>query len=388
MNYKQLASCLFKALKIEKKAVCFMSFYGLYNDNPRYISEELYRTHPEIKIYWCIDSKRCHTKEIPEYVIKVSMGGLQKLIIQNRCAVIVDNIAGWYSMSVSAKNYKIVHYIKNDKVFNLSTWHGTPKKKIGLDATAGSRDMVFFTTSDLLMSNSEYTNKIYKRCFQDRMKIQLTGTPRNDLLVNLTLEKKKEILHKFNLDDGYSYVIYAPTFRSPESGVAYNPGFDFMYGLDINLLLDSLSIRFGGKWKLIFRGHQFDQSRFDFRKFVDGMNVEIIDGNKFEDMAEYLAISDVLITDYSGSLFDFVVTDKPCFLYTPDRYIYESSSRGVYDVSIPYKYNMSNYELSESIKTFDEQKHIKMNREFSSKLGLFEDGKASERAVRIIMEHI
>ncbi len=57
---------------------------------------------------------------------------------------------------------------------------------------------------------------------------------------------------------------------------------------------------------------------------------KVINGNLHDDMAEYLAVADALITDYSGSVFDFALTGKPGFLYTPDKDHYINDERGVY----------------------------------------------------------
>ena len=388
MKYRQMLSALFKFIEPDRESVCFMSFYGLYNDNPKYISEKLHQLHPAIKIYWCIDYNRCNISEIPDYVHVVQMGGVQKLIIQNKCRVLVDNLAGWYSMAIVKSDCFLINMIKNKKVYNLSTWHGTPLKRIGIDAYENKNGLTFFTTSDLLMSNSKYTDIIYKQCFQDKMEIRLTGTPRNDILVNIDKKRINDIKKKFGIEDGYRLVIYAPTFRDSGTGLNDNENFDFMYGIDVQMVVNSLKKRFGGEWKFIFRGHQFDQKKNDFKSFRKLMGVEIIDGNLFEDMAEYLAISDVLITDYSGSLFDFIITGRPCFLYTPDKEFYEKSIRGVYEITIPYKYNVNNEELAESICKFDEIKYCKAIEQFAKKLGVFEDGKASVRAVEIIMEQL
>ena len=55
---------------------------------------------------------------------------------------------------------------------------------------------------------------------------------------------------------------------------------------------------------------------------------QIYNGNYGNDMTEYLIVSDVLITDYSSSMFEFIITGKPCFLFCPDLDNYEKNERG------------------------------------------------------------
>lgn len=386
---KMILNKILHRIRPNSSMVFFMSFYGLYNDNTKYISEKLHEKAPHIKIYWLIDYKRCKISEIPEYVKKVNIRGIKKLFIQNRAKVLVDNISGWNSLITSKNEYKEYIKIKNKKVFNLCTWHGTPIKKIGVDAYSyDDTRNYFFTTADLMIANSKYTQQIFNNCFQRRFPVILTGTPRNDILVNLTLEKRNKILNKFSLDKDYRYVIYAPTYRDVESGCEHQRNFDFMWGLDTEQLLLSLKNKFGGNWKLIFRGHQSDQKLDDFNIFISKMNGNVIDGNLFSDMAEYLAISDALITDYSGSIFDFCITNKPIFLYTPDLDIYRNSNRGVYDLNLPFKYNCTNKELIDTISHYEEKQYRQTVEDFKSEIELFEDGAASERITDIILEKL
>ena len=47
----------------------------------------------------------------------------------------------------------------------------------------------------------------------------------------------------------------------------------------------------------------------------------------YESIQELLVASDILITDYSSTMFEFALLKKPCFLYTPDAKSYD---RGFY----------------------------------------------------------
>ena len=43
---------------------------------------------------------------------------------------------------------------------------------------------------------------------------------------------------------------------------------------------------------------------------------QTIEVSDYSDMQELLCAADILITDYSSSIWDFSYTKKPCFLYT------------------------------------------------------------------------
>ena len=73
-------------------------------------------------------------------------------------------------------------------------------------------------------------------------------------------------------------------------------------------------------------------------------------------MHELLCISDVLITDYSSSLFDFSLLHKPCFIYATD---YESYDRGTYFrlEELPFPLTLNNAELFDVISQFDKEEY-------------------------------
>jgi len=47
-------------------------------------------------------------------------------------------------------------------------------------------------------------------------------------------------------------------------------------------------------------------------------------------MADLLLVADVLVTDYSSSMFDFAATGKPMVFFTPDLAHYSEDLRGFY----------------------------------------------------------
>ena len=60
------------------------------------------------------------------------------------------------------------------------------------------------------------------------------------------------------------------------------------------------------------------------------LSSKVINVSTGYDMTDILSISDTLITDYSSSMFDYVLTDKPVIFYIPDKREYETELRGFY----------------------------------------------------------
>ena len=79
-------------MPIIKGTVLFESFWGMYNDNPRYVSEELHAAMPEARIIWVKSGKNCEA--FPDYVETVQFQSPEYYEWLYRANVIVDNMAG------------------------------------------------------------------------------------------------------------------------------------------------------------------------------------------------------------------------------------------------------------------------------------------------------
>lgn len=71
-------------------------------------------------------------------------------------------------------------------------------------------------------------------------------------------------------------------------------------------------------------------------------------------MQELLIAADVGITDYSSWAYDYMLTRRPLFLYTPDLRDYDQERGFYYSIdTTPFPRSENNSELLESIKSFD-----------------------------------
>jgi len=114
---------------------------------------------------------------------------------------------------------------------------------------------------------------------------------------------------------------------------------------------------------------------------------EVIDVTLYPDMKELLCVSDLLITDYSSSMFDYTMSFKPCLLYATDVEHYD---RGYYYIftELPYPLARSEEELVEVIDGFDYEAYkVATRRFFDEKVGLVEDGNASKHLAEWMHTH-
>ncbi len=181
-------------------------------------------------------------------------------------------------------------------------------------------------------------------------------------------------------------ILYAPTYRNnPECS-----GVDQMKSFDFSKLFSVLNKRFGGDWIFVFRLHNMVLLKIDIDSLLNEYSDLIINGNQFDDMAEYLLVSDVLLADYSGCVFDVALTQKPCFLYALDREHYEQEERGLYFPieKFPYSFADSFERLIIDISNYDENEIDLKRQEFLNYIGNIEDGKASERIVDHLIKRV
>ena len=86
---------------------------------------------------------------------------------------------------------------------------------------------------------------------------------------------------------------------------------------------------------------------------IEKMFPDCVDASFYPDVQELLFSSDILLTDYSSTMFDFMYSQKPCFLYTPDRKEYD---RGYYwnIDELPFPAFCNNEEINSTVTNFSD----------------------------------
>jgi CDP-glycerol glycerophosphotransferase len=114
-----------------------------------------------------------------------------------------------------------------------------------------------------------------------------------------------------------------------------------------------------------------------------------VDASDYHDMQELMAASEILISDYSSCLFDFMLTRRPAFIFATDLAEYEND-RGFYysPRTTPFPIAESNEELARAISGFDLDRYREAVAEFLAEKGCREDGQASRRVVDLLQSLI
>ena len=100
-------------------------------------------------------------------------------------------------------------------------------------------------------------------------------------------------------------------------------------------------------------------------------------------MQELLYSADLLITDYSSSMFDFMYSYKPVLLYIPDKELYD---RGFYIniEDLPFIVSYNNNEIANNLALFDSQNYSIKIQSFLRVIGDVESGKAAEKTYHLL----
>ncbi|MFE9559893.1 CDP-glycerol glycerophosphotransferase family protein [Streptomyces sp. NPDC006487] len=297
-----------------KDIVVYDAFQGRgAGDSPRAVHEELLRRDEKLEHVWLVRDGRA---EVPE----------------TARAVPYDSLEYWEVLA------RARYYVVNDSVPRafrrrpgqtvVQTWHGTPLKQIGHDFMHDyytSPEVLDALEHDsaqwsLLASPGSYATPVLKRALGYDGEVIASGSPRTDALVRPDAGRIAQVRRRLGLPEGKKVVLYMPTWRENRLGWSVSSG----YKLDLRIDLDAARRELGEDHVLLIRGHHkvTEQVREGVR---DGF---VVDVSRWPDPTDLLLVADVLISDYSSAIFDFVHTDRPVLLFAYDLEHYRDTLRG------------------------------------------------------------
>lgn len=368
---KVLRKITLKNAKIDPKKVIFITFQGKYTCNPKAIAEEFIRRNSDYKLVWVV--RKEDLKERDKFPSEL------KLVVRESLEFYKELASSKFIIE-NANDTVYMKYNKRPGQVIIQTWHGSlgfkRLDKVKNEAWVAKADELGNET-DFIVSNSEFENMVYRTSYWENTEILEYGHARNDMLLNKTKYNKmnKKVREYYNIDKNTKILLYAPTFRDDFSADTYN--------LDYAKLLDAVKEKFGGNWVIMVRFH-FKLRNVDFS---DDLIDNIINATDYYDMQELLCAADIGITDYSSWLCDFVLTEKPGFIYCNDMDKYVDERGFYYPLSeTPFPVSKTNDELEKNILNFDIKKYEKQRQSFLKKRGCYEKGNASKRIVDKIYE--
>ncbi|MHC5252079.1 CDP-glycerol glycerophosphotransferase family protein [Listeria kieliensis] len=293
-------AAIFRPFKLQTKVVMLVTF----QDNPEQILKKMteLRVSPETIVFY--DPRVDESKLSYNFVRTIPLtfaSVFKRLYHMSRAkVVIVDN----YFPELAAINFK-------KDACCIQIWHanGALKKFAWEDkATAlrtkseQNRFKAVYARFHKVVVGSDAMGEIFKRSFllESEDRLLKTGVPSTDYFFDQ--EEINRIRASYQEKYQKKTILYAPTFRDKELNQA-------------QLLLDLEKMRalLADKFVLLLKLHPSIQADADI---PEDEFVKLF--HKNESMREALAGSDVLVTDYSSSPFEFALLGRPIYFFAPD----------------------------------------------------------------------
>jgi len=322
MAIKQIIADIIKKLSIiipkNSKLWIFGAWSGkAYSDNAKYFFEYMNKNHPEIKSIW-ITRDNTVVSQVNQIGYKCFKWSSIKGLWATLRAEFAFETEGDYDISPILNN-------KKTKVVQL--WHGMGSKSMKWKSRDGiidterkvARDR--FSSYYWISTSQLYTNTISNLLGVPKNRFIITGYPRNDnLLVAPYNENMEHLKAKY---ENHKFLIYMPTHRN--------------FGKDGNKLINITELKKADallkekKLVMVYKPHIHE-----LKNFLDCENefTNIIlakEQNLWGDVYSYLHYFDLLISDYSSILTDFMCTGKPVVLFPYDIDDYINGDAGLND---------------------------------------------------------
>ncbi len=349
---------------------------GLFLDDPKYIFKYL-NERTDYKVFWIAKAKQVFNK--------LKREGYNVLPFYNLKTIRLLRKAKYIFLSHGYLDVLPIEF--SSKTTVILTWHGTPIKKINLGLTDSYLYSKWGDIFRLKLKNDQYIDylltpsgnkrdhQILSNSFRiSSEKILDLGYPKLDILFNEDLEMINKLKNYYNIPENTKQIIlYCPTWRDD-----FELNFPFTAAelMSLNNLLEKTESIF------LIKAHVFVKNI----NFKDYKNIKIV--SKTADIQELYLITDILITDYSSTMFDFSLLNRPILLYTYDLKDY-LKKRGLYynleEIAPgPLFFNVN--DLIEGIKNIAkiskdyEEKRKKIRDRFNKYL----DGKSTERLLKYL----
>lgn len=365
----------FRRVPIQENKIVFMTF-GKYMDHGKYIAKEILRQKLPVELVWLVYNK--DETKVPDCIRTVDFRERESLCYELATAKMwVSNV----ELPFATRKRRGQIYIQTKH------WAGVTLKKFYLDAPTLLSEPAKvhhwkkdFRMIDYMVSGSRFDTESCRRGFRFRKEVWEVGSPRSDILFH-SGDIKTKVYGYCKCGTDTKFLLYAPTYRFAQSNGCNTPEVREI-DLDYAGLLRALKKRFGGNWKILLRLHPA-VARYskDMR-----LGEDVIDVSMYDDVQELVAVSEIMISDYSSVMFESAFIKRPVFLFTTD---YQEYVKKEYDLlieisSLPFPRAENNEELCRLILSFNQKEYEEEVERFLKKYGVKEEGNASKRVV----EHI
>ena len=343
--------------------VVYDAFEGRYSDNPRALYERMGRERPGDSHVWLCDP-RC-ADGFPADVATVPFGTAAARAALEDADLVVAN------------THLDLAWDKKPGAVYLQTWHGTPLKRIHRDVLWAPDGVLARLDADVarwdyLLSPNAVSSPRLREAFGFAGEVLEVGYPRNDLLSSADAPAVRAgVRQALGIPDGVTAVLYTPTWRDDE----FYATSTVTWALDV----EAFQRRLGPGYRLLPRLH--------YKMTGRGEPLEspaVIDVSRHPDVQELYLAADVMVTDYSSTMFDFAITGKPLLFFAYDLECYRDSLRGFYfdlEPLAPGPVLQTSDQVLTALQDLDTVRadHAGRYAEFRRRFAHLEDGRAGER---------
>ncbi len=380
---------LLKLYKILIKILCFLPMKNIivFESNPDYacntypVFKYIKEHYHEYKCVWMVN-KGSEKHPLADDVLYLYDKGLINLIKKFYYRLFAKAF-------ISCNRFQqMIKY--RDKQVSIFLTHGSKTKK-----TRGSYEMG--TCVDYILVQSHFFDDII--CYEYNAKPEqlcYLGFPRNDYFYS----KNVNLNDRLNVNADAKYIVWLPTFRKIANGrtdaiSCYNNlGIPLVYSNDdLKKLNDYLQEK---NLYIIYKPHPAQD--ISVLKATSLSNIKIISdkflGERDLQLAEVLAESSALLTDYSSVFFDYILLDKPIGTTTDDIDAWKESRGFAFDLDAMYDKSTERLPDLDSLIGFldntlsgaDEKREGR--REARDLTNTYFDGNSAKRVVDFLMEKI
>ena len=367
---------MFYWLPVKKNKIVFQAHLGAgYGCNPKYITEEIIRQNLDYELVWLVRTEVFDTSNFPKQVRIVDYNNVFRSLLE------LATSRMWISNIRFNKFFKKGLIKKRNQIY-INTWHGSLGiKKIGLDAKILNNNKewevlarIDSKSMDYMVSNSDFESNVYRNTVWFENKILEFGHPRNDVFFVQDQDFRNKMLEKLGIEKDTKIVLYVPSHRDTFRISCFN--------LDYEGITKTLEEKTGEKWKVLSKFHTRNIHLLDK---LTGKNPYQFDVTMYHDVQDLLRVADIIISDYSSCMFDYMLTRKPCFVFATDLKEFNNERGFYYPLeTTPFPLAENNEQLLKNIEKFSSQDYVVEVDKFLEKMQCLDDGKASERTVDYI----
>ena len=253
---------------------------------------------------------------------------------------------------------------------------------------------------DLLLVPGNYHQKRFESKFPSEIKnrrLEMVGWPRHDYYKNNTYSDAQKKLQNLQLDYNLKNILYAPTWGGFDTNRRTWGTKLFARWFDTELDVLEMLCKFCAdkRLNLIIKLHSLSicNENMKMRQIASKYGAKWITdnySNLMENPFPYLQISDVLISDLSGVIMDYLPLDRPILFIDPEKSLNAWEDYSISPNLRPGLIVKNVDELLSGIQNSltNSSQYSKMRKKVMSEIFAFDDGLCSQRSAKSIINFL